>query len=425
MNFTFGNFRLDADRRTLRKNGETIPLLSRPFDILVLLIQERDRVVTREEIQAKVWRDQITTANNLTVHISALRRVLGQHGAGEAIITVPGRGYRFVAEVTECPGPAPAADAVQPTESEPTPEAPAPKPRRQLAMILAGTALVLAIGTIWRLTAAPPSAMTALVRVAVEPDEIRIEPGRERPVDYVFTIQNQVGLQLETEDFAFQLPSGERVGVAINGGRIWGGSFPIRGGTTATYHNNIYLPPDVGQAGRTRGAGIVLLKHTFHLRDSRGNSITVPAVLMVGVGGDAFPAHVQVETVPDTVTMAPNGACTVDYVFRVLDPTDLQLATEDFSFSLTSGEPIGLPSVGGRIYQGSFPITGGGTGVYHNHIWLPPAVAAAARASNRDEVYLRHSFHLTDPRGTEIIVPAVLKIVFGPSDQACHVPAGR
>ncbi len=425
MIFTFGNFRLDVERRTLRKNGETIPLLSRPFDILVLLIQARDRVVTREEIQAAVWRDQITTANNLTVHISSLRRVLGQHGAGEAIITVPGRGYRFVAEVTECPDPVPAAEAIQPTAPEPAAEAPAPARRRQLALILVGTALLLAGGTIWRLTAAPPAAMTALVKVAVEPDEIRIEPGRERPVDYVFTIQNQVDLQLETEDFAFQLPSGERVGVAINGGRIWGGSFPIRGGTTGTYHNNIYLPPDVAAAGKARGAGIVLLKHTFHLRDASGNTITVPAVLMVGVTSEKLAVHVQVEPIPDTVTMVPDGYCKVDYVFRVLDPTDLQLATEDVSFSLTSGEPIGRPAVGGRIYHGSFSIAGGGTGVYHNNIWLPPAVAAAARTNNRDEVYLRHSFHLIDPRGTEVIVPAVLKIVLGPAEQACHVPAGR
>ncbi len=53
---------------------------------------------------------------------------------------------------------------------------------------------------------------------------------------------------------------------------FWGGSFPIRGGSAATDHNNIYLPPDVALAGKTRGAGIVLSKHTFRLRDVKGNA---------------------------------------------------------------------------------------------------------------------------------------------------------
>ncbi len=132
-----------------------------------------------------------------------------------------------------------------------------------------------------------------------------------------------------------------------------------------------------------------------------------------------FAAHVQVETKPDMIVMEPGGYCFVDYEFRLTDSVEMQLATEDMRFSLTSGEPVSASSVRGRIYHGSFPIKAPGRGVYHNNIYLPAAVVATARANGKQDVYLRHVFHLIDPAGKEVDVPAVLQIVFGSRAEAC------
>jgi len=275
----FGRFMLDLKRRILFANGKPVELQSRTFEILALLVAARDRVVARDDIIAQVWQGQIVAESNLTVQMSILRRALAEHYASALIITVPGRGYRFVGDVTET-----ATAAADTQSARPEQRRFISTRARFLAALLGGLALFFASAVVWRRIATGPLEMTALVKIAVEPDEIRIGSGMERPVDYVFTVENQVDLQLETEDFQFSLPSGEPVGLAVKGGRIWGGSFPIRGGRTGIYHNNIYLPPNVAEAGKTRGSGIVLLKHVFHLRDALGKETTVPAVLMIGVG---------------------------------------------------------------------------------------------------------------------------------------------
>jgi DNA-binding winged helix-turn-helix (wHTH) protein len=155
---------------------------------------------------------------------------------------------------------------------------------------------------------------------------------------------------------------------------------------------------------------------------NRAGLIVVP-ILIAAFGlhlpAGRLPAHVQVETKPDTIIMRTDGYCRVDYEFRVPDPIEMQLDTEDVRFYLTSGEPVSSQSIRGRIYHGSFSIRGPGTGIYHNNIYLPPPVVTAARANGMGSVYLRHMFHLTDPRGNEVNVPAVLLIEFGTATDAC------
>jgi TolB-like protein/DNA-binding winged helix-turn-helix (wHTH) protein/Tfp pilus assembly protein PilF len=107
----FGPFRLDQDRRQLIRAGAAVTLSSRAFDILVLLVEHRGRVVTKDEIMAAVWRGMIVEENNLAVQISALRRALADGEAGtQFILTVPGQGYRFVGRL--CDRDAEAAQAV-------------------------------------------------------------------------------------------------------------------------------------------------------------------------------------------------------------------------------------------------------------------------------------------------------------------------
>jgi adenylate cyclase len=108
--FAFGLFRMDTRRRTLLADGAPVTLHARAFDVLAFLIANRDRVVSRDEIVAHVWRGIAVGENNLNVQLSALRRALVVHGAEGLIVTLPGRGYRFVGDVA--PADAPLLDEV-------------------------------------------------------------------------------------------------------------------------------------------------------------------------------------------------------------------------------------------------------------------------------------------------------------------------
>src|SRR6266511_3941692 len=103
--YEFGDFQLDPAKRRLRRlDGTTIPLTPRVFDTLLYMIEHHDSVLDKERIMAVVWPDSIVEENNLAQAISKLRQVFGETpGSHSYIVTVPGRGYRFVAEVNERP----------------------------------------------------------------------------------------------------------------------------------------------------------------------------------------------------------------------------------------------------------------------------------------------------------------------------------
>src|SRR5688572_25189485 len=99
--FSFGEFELDADRRVLLKGGETVPLKSKTIDLLIALIDKRGEVVSKNSLLDAVWENQFVEENNLTVHVAALRKALGEtKNENRYIVTVPGKGYRFVAPIT-------------------------------------------------------------------------------------------------------------------------------------------------------------------------------------------------------------------------------------------------------------------------------------------------------------------------------------
>src|SRR5690606_29268925 len=87
----------------------------RAFDVLCHLIQHRDRIVAKDELLATVWPGRVVEENNLAQAIAALRKALGiRAGERRAVVTIPGRGYRFVAEVHEDDGGGEAAGAPPP-----------------------------------------------------------------------------------------------------------------------------------------------------------------------------------------------------------------------------------------------------------------------------------------------------------------------
>ena len=99
---TFGPFLLDCEARTLRRDGERVALTGKTFDTLLLLVQNRGRLVKKDELLSEVWRSTTVEEANLTQTIFSLRKVLGDRPRDHRFIaTVPGCGYQFVAPVDE------------------------------------------------------------------------------------------------------------------------------------------------------------------------------------------------------------------------------------------------------------------------------------------------------------------------------------
>jgi DNA-binding winged helix-turn-helix (wHTH) protein len=100
--YEFGPFRLDAVRRRLWRNGQLVALPPRSFDTLLALVEHAGRLIEKDELMRLVWRDTFVVEDNLIQHISTLRKALGEHSDDPTyILTVPRRGYRFLASVRE------------------------------------------------------------------------------------------------------------------------------------------------------------------------------------------------------------------------------------------------------------------------------------------------------------------------------------
>lgn len=103
-NLSFGPYEIDRAKRRLLRNGETLPLNSKTFDLLLFFAENHGRLLSKDEILSNVWPDQFVEENNLSVQVSALRKAFGERQGGEKFITtVPGKGYCFVADVRQHP----------------------------------------------------------------------------------------------------------------------------------------------------------------------------------------------------------------------------------------------------------------------------------------------------------------------------------
>ena len=100
--YTFGDFRFDPRGRVLFRSGEIVPLYPKAIEVLACLVERHGQVATKEDLLAKVWPDTFVEEGTLTRSISVLRKALGDTPDGHAfILTIPKRGYRFVAAVRE------------------------------------------------------------------------------------------------------------------------------------------------------------------------------------------------------------------------------------------------------------------------------------------------------------------------------------
>lgn len=102
--FQFGDFQVDPLSRTLRRREEIVTLNRRAFEVLIYLVQNPGRVLSRDELLKNVWPDTFVDENSLAQSISALRRALEEKpGENSYIVTLPGRGYQFVSRVKVIP----------------------------------------------------------------------------------------------------------------------------------------------------------------------------------------------------------------------------------------------------------------------------------------------------------------------------------
>jgi Tol biopolymer transport system component/DNA-binding winged helix-turn-helix (wHTH) protein len=175
--YEFEGFRLDPAERLLVRAGAPVPLAPKAFEMLVVLVGNSGRLLTKDELLRAVWADAVVEENNLDKNISALRKALGESNAERKLIeTVRGHGYRFNATVTELAAPEaflpkivtrqdvtlpqiPTANELEPAvraHIAPQPDTPAPHPPAPLVErhgklgLAVATVLLLAVAiTLW------------------------------------------------------------------------------------------------------------------------------------------------------------------------------------------------------------------------------------------------------------------------------------
>lgn len=99
--YEFGPFRLEPTEQRLARGGQQVSLAPKAFDLLVYLVENHGRLITKDEVMRAIWPGSFVEEANLTVSISALRKTLGTNSELQYIETVPKKGYRFIAPVKE------------------------------------------------------------------------------------------------------------------------------------------------------------------------------------------------------------------------------------------------------------------------------------------------------------------------------------
>ena len=193
--FEFGEFRLDASSRRLTRSGELVPLTPRVFDTLLHLVENPGRLLEKDELLAAIWPGLSVEENNLGQAISRIRATLGESpGDNRYIVTVPGRGYRFVAQVrvssttddaTALSSNNGAMAAADTRTSRPELETSRPEAPNRLGTVLVAGALALVAGAliygyVSSRKATPQDRLTAL---AVLPFKPLVLDDRDEPLE--------------------------------------------------------------------------------------------------------------------------------------------------------------------------------------------------------------------------------------------------
>jgi DNA-binding winged helix-turn-helix (wHTH) protein/TolB-like protein/Tfp pilus assembly protein PilF len=103
--YEFGPFTIDAEKRVLMRDGQVVPLVPKAFDTLLALVEHYGEVLEKNELMEMLWPESEVEEGNLTYNISAIRKALGESpNERKYIVTIPGKGYKFAAEVKKTDG---------------------------------------------------------------------------------------------------------------------------------------------------------------------------------------------------------------------------------------------------------------------------------------------------------------------------------
>jgi TolB-like protein len=128
MIFSFADYRIDLDRRELTCAASPVHIEPQVFDLLVYLVSNRDRVVTKDDLIGSVWGDRIVAESTLTSRIYAARKAIGDSGKDQKLIrTIPRKGLRFVGTIQTQTSEEPASAAVEQPEAGHQPASPLPE----------------------------------------------------------------------------------------------------------------------------------------------------------------------------------------------------------------------------------------------------------------------------------------------------------
>ena len=160
--YEFGPFRMDLDHRLLLRQNQPVPLQPKAFDILLVLVENSEKVVLKDDLMKTVWRDTFVEESNLSQHIFVLRKTLGDAVEEKRYIaTVPGRGYRFTQAVQTIPVEEEARKEDKEEQivvaSHSLAKVTIERGKRRLWIALAATvaAIAVAIGLYWRVQRKP------------------------------------------------------------------------------------------------------------------------------------------------------------------------------------------------------------------------------------------------------------------------------
>ena len=199
--YEFGPFRVDPEKQVLLRDGETVPLTPKTFQVLLVLLRRNNQTVSKDELMHSVWPDTFVEETNLTRNIFALRRALGEDAQNRYIITVSGQGYRLAGQVRLVPRQQ--LNVVAATHFKVQVEVPA---RRTPKWIIAGVVLAMAAAGvgIWRLFPHRP--------VLTEKDTVVLADFTNSTGDPVFdeTLRQGLEVQLEQSPYLSLVPD-ERI----------------------------------------------------------------------------------------------------------------------------------------------------------------------------------------------------------------------
>jgi DNA-binding winged helix-turn-helix (wHTH) protein/Flp pilus assembly protein TadD len=185
LNYEFGNFRLDAANHTLLRDGRPVPLKPKAFDTLLILIENRERFLTNNDLMQMLWPDVFVEEANLTQNIYELRKALGETARSSNYIrNLPKRGYRFTGNVKAVP-PGGASESRKEGAIETLAVLPfkalRDEDRDEYLEIGIADALITSLSSIGRIRLRPTSA----VRIYTDPLTDPFAVGRELRVDAI------------------------------------------------------------------------------------------------------------------------------------------------------------------------------------------------------------------------------------------------